>query len=189
MKIAILGTHGVGKTTLASQLFTYCTRLGKNVRYIQEVVRDCPFGLHEKQSIDTVSWIVAKQIGYELDAKARGADIIICDRSAVDPVMYLYAQVGVKLDEYGQNLSDLAHSWLTTYDTLIYIRPSEGPILADGFRSTDEKLQKTVDCEFSISIKDFTDTYPSKQVYYLFSNSIFNSDLTDFFKNIMEENK
>jgi len=189
VKIAILGTHGVGKTTLASQLFTYCVRNGKNARFIQEVVRDCPFGLHEKQSIDTVSWIIAKQIGYELDAKARGADVIICDRSAVDPVMYLYVQVGVKVDEYAQNLSDLAHSWLNTYDALIYVRPSDGPILDDGFRSTDERLQRAVDCEFSISIKDFSENYPSKQVYYLFSNSIFNSDLTDFFKNILENSR
>ena len=186
MKIAILGTHGVGKTTLATQLFTYCTRTGKNVRFIQEVVRDCPFGLHEKQSVETVSWIVSKQIGYELDAKARGADVIICDRSAMDPVMYLYAQVGVRVDEYAQNLSDLAHSWLNTYDVLIYVRPSDGPILEDGFRSTDLAFQKAVDCEFAISIKDFMETFPSKQVYFLTSNSIFTADLTDFFKNMLE---
>lgn len=189
MKIAILGTHGVGKTTLSSQLFTYCIRNGKNTRLIHEVVRDCPFGLHEKQSVDTVSWIVAKQIGYELDAKARGADVIICDRSAVDPVMYLYAQVGVKVDEYAQNLSDLAHSWLNTYDVLIYVRPSDSQIIDDGFRSTDVSLQKAVDCEFSISIKDFMETFPSKQVYYLTSSSIFNADLTDFFKNMLEHNR
>ncbi len=189
MKIAILGTHGVGKTTLSSQLFTYCVKRGKNTRLIHEVVRDCPFGLHEKQSIDTVSWIVSKQIGYELDAKAKGAEIIICDRSAVDPVMYLYAQVGVKLDEYGQNLSDLAHSWLATYDVLIYIRPSDRPIVEDGFRSTDVALQRTVDYEFSISINDVVENYPSKQVYTLNSSAVFDSDLTDFFKNMLENDR
>ncbi len=189
MKIGILGTHGVGKTTIASQFFTYCISKGKNARIIHEIVRDCPFGIHDEQTIDTVSWIITKQVAAELDAKAKKPDIIICDRTAVDPMMYLYAKVGVKLDEYGQNLSDFAHSWLETYDILVYVKPFNTPITPDGFRNTDSSFQKAVDAEFAITMSDIMNKYPSQQVFILNSNVIFQTDLNHFFENLLGGNK
>jgi len=189
VKIGILGTHGVGKTTLASKFFTYCISKGKNTRFIHEVVRDCPFGIHDEQSIDTVSWIVTRQIQQELNAKSKNPDIIICDRTSVDPVMYLYAKLGVKLDEYGQYLSDLAHTWLQTYDCLIFIQPSNTPITPDGFRDTDVTFQKSVDAEFCITMTDFIETNRDKQIYYLKSDAVFACDFPHLFENIIGENK
>lgn len=186
MKIGILGTHGVGKTTISSKLFSYCTERSKNVRIIHEVVRDCPFGLHDEQTIDTVSWITAKQIGLELDAKARGAEIIICDRTAVDPMMYLYAKEGVIDDDYAQKLSDLAHAWLSTYDKLIFIRPMDQQIRPDGFRSTDQKFQRQVDKEFEITLGEYTRLFPIERLHILYSGEIFDRDLTNFFTKLLE---
>ena len=186
MKIGILGTHGVGKTTIASKLFAYCTERSKNVRIIHEVVRDCPFGLHDEQSIDTVSWITAKQIGLELDAKAKGTDIIICDRTAVDPMMYLYAKNGVGCGEYAQKLSDLAHSWLGTYDKLIFVRPTDHEIQPDGFRSTDMKFQKQVDIEFEITLENYSMLFPIERLHILDSHEVFDKDLTNFFTGLLE---
>jgi GTPase SAR1 family protein len=186
MKIGILGTHGVGKTTIASKLFTHCTQRSKNVRMIHEVVRDCPFGLHDAQSIDTVSWITAKQIGLELDAKAKGAEIIICDRTSIDPMMYLYAKSGVGCSGYAQKLSEMAHAWLETYDALIFVRPSGDEITPDGFRNVDLAFQKAVDLEFEISLGEYAEVFPIGRLHVIDSDYIFNSDHTNFFTRLLE---
>lgn len=189
MKIGILGTHGVGKTTLATKFFSYCTERSKNVRIIHEVVRDCPFGLHDNQSVDTVSWITTKQIGLELDAKAKGADIIICDRTSIDPMMYLYAKVGVNIDAYAQSLSEMAHSWLGTYDTLIFVRPTNREIVPDGFRDVNKSFQNAVDLEFSISIAEYTEKYPTDRIIELDSYDVFTTDLNGIFNSILNKDE
>ena len=89
MKIAVIGTHGVGKTTLVHMLATYAIRNAKKVSIIEEVVRDCPFPINDKSTIDWAYWLVTEQISRELSSEARKQDLIVCDRSAIDPVMYL----------------------------------------------------------------------------------------------------
>lgn len=186
MKIAVIGAHGVGKTTFCAQFFAYVIRRGYNARLIHEVVRDCPFPINEKNSVESCTWITTTQIAAELDAEAKKVDLIICDRSAIDPLMYLYARDGVADNELIQNLSDLAHSWLHSYDTLVYVIPGEKEIVPDGIRMTDKAFQSAVDAEFKISIQEYNQINRRLDMYTIESAQIFETDLTEFFSDIVE---
>lgn len=186
MKIAVIGTHGIGKTTFITQLYTYCVQIGSNVRLIHEVARDCPLGINECFSQESATWIMTTQIARELEAKARGADVVLCDRSAIDPIMYLHAKFGHNHDDTSFCMSELAYAWLATYDVLIYLRPCQKPIIADGVRDTDTKFQIKVDEEFQVSIASLIDAYPHKTIFTISSDSIYNTDQHLFFKNLLE---
>ena len=51
MKVAFIGTHGVGKTTLAYGLAMRLKQLGANVGFLEEVARRCPFPINEETSL------------------------------------------------------------------------------------------------------------------------------------------
>lgn len=175
MKIAIIGTHGVGKTTLAHMLASYSMRNGKNTKVITEVVRDCPFPINDKSSVEGGYWISSEQIARELKAQAQNYSVIICDRSAIDPVMYLHAH------DYENNcriLYEYCSCWMHTYDAIIWVRPDKDHvIIGDGFRDTDTKFQKEVDLQFEKYVHSRIYDYLNLNTYELKSNDIFCNDI------------
>ena len=167
MKLAVIGTHGVGKTTLSLALAAEANKRGRNACHIGEVVRGSPFEINENNSADGAYWIVSTQIRMELEAKARGYQDIICDRSSIDPMIYMSVVGG----EYDVGLFsswyNLALSWLHTYDMIVLMKSDNHiSIKPDGVRSTDKKFRDLINDEF---IK-FIETLDSE----IFSNKILN---------------
>ena len=115
MKIAVIGTHGIGKTTLVTNLYLYTLEHASNSRVICEVARECPLGINEHFTPESAVWIATEQVKRELDAKAKGADFILCDRSAVDPLVYAYTRFRPNLTPILNTLYQFAFSWLETY--------------------------------------------------------------------------
>lgn len=146
MKITIIGTHGSGKTTLSYLIGAEAKKRGKNARVVNEVARNCPFPLNDNFSIDGAHWIITQQICKELSAKAAKTEFIICDRSSVDPIMYLNAGSHDQ-DKYSA-LSRYAKDWMKTYDMIIFVSPDIKDIAFDGVRSTSSIFQKKVHDEF-----------------------------------------
>ena len=46
-KVALVGTHGVNKTTIAYELAGVLKRRGRTVELLTEIARECPFPLNE----------------------------------------------------------------------------------------------------------------------------------------------
>lgn len=176
MKIAIIGTHGVGKTTLAYQIASEAKRRGKNAIVINEVARRCPFPLNEHFDPDGAHWIITSQINRELDAKAQKTEMIVCDRSAYDPVCYLQAR-GYDVEDF-LNLEGFAYEWMKTYDHIFYSIPSWQKLIDDGVRSIDINFQKEVDEHFL----DFVTDFGHKKVHRVHDYAIFSNNLDDIFK-------
>ena len=156
-KYAVIGSHGVGKTVLTGELFLRSIEefKNKNIKILGEVVRHCPFPINDKSSVDGGHWIVTTQIAHELKAKAEGADILLCDRAAIDPIMYLFAGNRFSILSF-RALYDFARSWLMTYDKVIFIKSSHQiPLDADGFRDTDKKFQMLVDARFETFLHSY----------------------------------
>lgn len=146
MKICCIGTHGTGKTTLCYQQAAYYKTLGKNVKLINETARSCPFPLNLNFNAYGAMWIIHTHIKKELEAIARHAEMIICDRSPVDSVMYAIAN-GCNIGHQIHNLYRLADDWMDTYDQIFYVRPDGNQAVPDGIRSSDENFRKKVeDC-------------------------------------------
>src|SRR5512146_1552489 len=83
MKLAFIGTHGVGKTTLCYDLAAALKRQGVNVDMVKEVARLSPLPINRKTSLEAQLWILTTQIAEEIRSAAQH-EVVICDRSVLD---------------------------------------------------------------------------------------------------------
>ena len=141
-KIALVGTHGVGKTTVAYELAARLKRRWKTVELLTEIARECPFPLNDLATSTAYQWIIARQVQLEIEKSAR-ADITVCDRSVLDNFAYYVRRCGAGGEEY-EGLKSFCYSWMKTYDLLVRLPITEPPV-DDGFRSVDEGFQREID--------------------------------------------
>lgn len=141
MKIAFIGTHGVGKTTLCYELAASLKKRDLAVELVREVARDCPLPINRDTTLTAQSWILHTQIARELEAGAKG-EVVVCDRSVLDNFCYLKRAVaGEPIDH---SLEGLVRSWTGTYDALFRV-PIVGDPRFDGVRDTDLAFQHGID--------------------------------------------
>lgn len=138
IKLAFIGTHGVGKTTLCYGLAARLKARDVVLDIVHEVARRCPLPINEETSIAAQSWILHTQIADELVASARHP-VVLCDRSVLDNYAYLLLAAG-----QDSGLDALVQHWLGTYDLLVHV-PIVSTPQADGMRATDPAFQKAVD--------------------------------------------
>jgi thymidylate kinase len=148
MKLALIGTHGVGKTTLAYDVCALLKKAGRNVELVTEVARRNPFPINEATTLESQLWILHTQIADEL-AAAQHAPWVICDRSVLDNYCYLVNKCGRQA-----GLEGWLERWLESYTLLvgvplvresIYSEGFRQPTLADGLRATDRAFQQRID--------------------------------------------
>ncbi len=137
-KIAFIGSHGVGKTTLCYGLAARLKKRDVSLEVVHEVARRCPLPINEETSIASQSWILHTQIAEELTAEAR-YPVVICDRSVLDNYVYLLIAAGPQ-----QTLETLVERWMKSYDLLFHVPIVAAPS-ADGVRATDPVFQRAVD--------------------------------------------
>jgi hypothetical protein len=138
LKLALIGTHGVGKTTLAYEICSLLKKAHYNVELVTEVARQSPFPVNAATTIEGQLWILHAQIAAELDA-ARRAPHVIADRAVLDNYCYLVNKFGRQ-----PQLESWLAWWMDTYSILIGVPPIEADIPADGFRSEDRAFQKRI---------------------------------------------
>lgn len=137
LKVAFIGSHGVGKTTLCYGLAARLKRLDIALDVVHEVARRCPLPINEATGVASESWILHTQIAEEILAQAR-YPVVICDRSALDNYVYLLLSDGPR-----DVLEDLVDGWMKTYDLLVRVPVVAAPS-ADGVRSDDPGFQLAV---------------------------------------------
>jgi len=146
MRIAITGSHGVGKSTLANDLLNYLSKednLSSDFKLLEEAPRqafELGFPINEDNSPETQLWIFAKQLEMELVAK----DNYIADKCFIDLLAYAIYVFKEKQDLINI-LKDIFRRAVSKYDLVIYLPAGEFPIEDDGVRSTDQKFQEGVD--------------------------------------------
>lgn len=145
-KIAFIGSHGVGKTTLCYGLAARLKILDISLDVVNEVARRCPLPINRETTIDAQAWILHSQIAEEIVAAAR-YDMVICDRSVLDNYVYLLL---ASQDHHA--LDQLVGSWTSTYDLLVKVPIIQDP-KADGLRSTDPIFQRAVEERLHHEIK------------------------------------
>ena len=143
MKIAFIGTHGVGKTTLAYELCNELKKQDLDVGFIDEIARRCPFPINESTSLEAQTWILTTSIARELEL-GKIYPNIICDRSVLDNYVYLFHRFGHVPELYG-----LASYWIRTYDLLFKVPLNRKYLRPDGVRSTDYEFQEAIDRKIS----------------------------------------
>ena len=141
-KVALVGTHGVNKTTIAYELAGVLKRKGRTVELLTEIARECPFPLNEQATREAYQWIIARQVQLEIEKSTR-ADVLVCDRSVLDNFAYYARRYGTDGEE-AEALGSYCRSWMRTYDLLVRL-PISKALAPDGFRSTDAQFQQEID--------------------------------------------
>lgn len=139
MKIALIGTHGVGKTTLAFDICSLLKKAGHNVELVTELARHSPFPVNEATTLEGQLWILHAQIAAELVAAHR-APHVICDRAVIDNYCYLMNKCGPR-----PSLEPWLEAWTNTYDLLAGVPLPDTPPPPDGFRAEDRSFQERID--------------------------------------------
>jgi nicotinamide riboside kinase len=138
MKIALVGSHGVGKTTLCFELAAALKRRNADVEMVREVARRCPLPINQETTVAAQEWILHTQIAWEIDA-ASNSEVVLCDRSVLDNYCYLVHAAG-SLRAWESYIDH----WLPTYDVLVYVPISDHPSF-DGVRAIDPSFQHLID--------------------------------------------
>lgn len=136
-KIAFIGTHGVGKTTLCFELAARLKRLDRRVDMVKEVARSCPLPLNRDTTVDAQSWILHTQVAREIET-SHEQDFLVCDRSVLDNYAYLVAKFGRRAA-----FDNVVADWLKSYALLAWVPVVEGPRY-DGVRDTDLTYQRRI---------------------------------------------
>mgnify|MGYP001308136343 FL=1 len=142
MKLAFIGAHGVGKTTLCFDLASRLKRLDLGVDIVKEVARSCPLPINRNTTIEAQAWILHTQIAQEIAAVSRD-QMVICDRSVLDNYAYLVHRAGRRPE-----FDALVGAWVTSYDGLFKV-PVLHPPSFDG--------QRDVSADFQAEINDTID--------------------------------
>lgn len=137
-KLAFIGTHGVGKTTLCYGLAARLKRRDVALDIVHEVARRSPLPINAETTAAAQRWILHTQIAEEIVAAAR-YPVVLCDRSVLDNYVYFLLAAG---DD--PTLDRLVSDWLATYDLLVWVPILQSP-QPDGIRAPDPAFQRAVD--------------------------------------------
>lgn len=148
LKVAFVGTHGVGKTTLCFDLAAQLKRLDLGVDLVKEAARRCPLPINEGTTPDAQAWILHTQMAEEIAAAAM-YEVVICDRSVLDNYAYLVARVGRRAE-----LDPMVQQWITTYDALFKVPILSAPSF-DGTRAVSPSFQVEIDSTIDRLLSDF----------------------------------
>lgn len=138
MKIAIVGAHGVGKTTLARELSK-----ALNYPILPDTASEAlkkGFIVNEDTPPENQLWILCKQIEYERSL----LDNFVADKTLFDNIVYARQ---IFNDPHLLTVIEDVVKKLAKYDLYLYL-PIEIPLVADG-RSIDPVFQKRIDYEYT----------------------------------------
>ena len=148
MKIAFIGTHGVGKTTLCYDLAAALKRLDLSVDLVKEVARRCPLPINRDTTTQAQEWILHMQIAEELELSCK-YDAIVCDRSVLDNYAYLVHAAGRRPE-----LEPFIKAWIATYDLVVRV-PVVQPPRFDGTREVSVEWQLAIDRQIADLLAEF----------------------------------
>ena len=115
MKLAFIGTHGVGKTTLCYDLVASLKRRGVNADMVKEVARLSPLPINRQTSLDAQIWILMTQVAEEIRSASQH-EVVVCDRSVLDNYAYLARACGRQ-----PAVEAFVAYWMRTYDALFKV--------------------------------------------------------------------
>lgn len=153
MKIAFIGTHGTGKTTLTHNLVLELKNKGKDVDFHGEIAKKCPFPINEATTKKAQIWLILYQILSEIEIEDK-SEILISDRSILDSYCYYVNKFG-----RSKYLEPLVKKHLETYDFLIKIPIRKGFLKKDKIRSINPQFQKDIDNIFNKILKTLKISY------------------------------
>lgn len=138
-KIALIGTHGVGKTILTLSVASELRKFSIDADVVCEISRRSPFPINEATTRQGQLWILTTQMQQEMEVGLR-SKMVVCDRSVLDNYAYMVRAVGRQL-----YLHPLLREWLATYDAFFHVPIVEEEIVPDMKRANSPAFRREVD--------------------------------------------
>lgn len=151
-KIALIGTHGIGKTTTAYGIAHQLKKMRYNAIVLNESARKCPLPINKKGTENSQLWIFGKQLCNESEIHPL-VDFAICDRTVLDVLVYSSFNQHRSLTHA---LTNLVKHQMKTYDTIFYLPIRKDYLKSDGQRSGDVQYQYRIDVGFRHAIDYFS---------------------------------
>lgn len=148
-KIALIGPHGVRKTTFIYNIAGILKDKGIDAEILREIARKAPGPINKQATIPSQEWIIYSTYVKELEEQLMGApDVLLCDRSVLDGYVYY-------LNLFGENklVEQFIKEKIQTYDQLWYVSTEFTILKADGVRDTDQDYQLEIANQFQSLIK------------------------------------
>lgn len=145
MKIAIVGTHSTGKTTILSHLYAYLREHGIKVCIVQEMARLCPYPINETSTVEAQEWILNAHIKAEKQAE-NAYDVVLCDRATIDNFAYfLKAIERISCVLPNNKWEQIAVTHARTYSYIFKTQKLSLSAQPDKQRATDENFRDEID--------------------------------------------
>jgi len=153
-KIGITGVHGSGKTTKARELYDHYIDLGRTAILLDEPARKYPYKLG---TVEAQEYIWAKHLMQEKEAMAQDVDVIICDRTVLDNLMYYRDLLRNARDVHRWwELYQDAIEWMPTYTRVIRLPLNPEWLQADDpIRPKSEEYALRIDALFDRFVSVF----------------------------------
>lgn len=174
-RIALVGTHGVGKTTVFEELkklhpeFCY---FGESVRHQMPAFGyDSPYQIVDEIGIGALEvlnlnyWSVIDSGNSLLKDDAT----VITDRSAIDNYAYFLALKTSEDEKHGDLVLRMAKHYASLIDLFIYF-PIAFPLQGDNMRPSDFGLQRNVNEKLLVTFQLFN--IDQKKIYHLQNSTV-----------------
>lgn len=158
IKVGITGTHASGKTFLIRKMKKHYTDIGRDVVVVDEVARDCKFPI---RTIKAQKFIWHEQYAREVDAHNSGCNIILCDRTLADNLVYLKYILNEKHSGCGEDMFNffaaVTRVWMKSYTHIVRL-----PLNLEYLKADDPIRPKSV--EYAMRIDKLFDKHVSPYV-------------------------
>lgn len=158
-RIAIVGTHGVGKTSLAHTLANKFTELDLKTIINCQIARTLikngyPLG-KEATSESYIQYIISQ---LRAEQSAKECDIFISDRTLLDPLAYAivnreYVHSNVP-DDIIKLLESVWRLELSQYDLYVLV-PIEFEMQIDNVRPVDKKYRQRIESQIDLLLNKY----------------------------------
>ena len=162
-RIAITGTHGVGKTSLAYALFDKFTELNIKASLNTKLARSLiekgyPLG-KEATSESYIQYIISQ---LRAEQTAEKCDVFISDRTLLDPLSYSIVNQKYINSTVPDDIIKLLESvWLLEsiqYDLYVLV-PIEFEMPIDDIRPVDKKYRERIETQIASILSDYCINY------------------------------
>ena len=185
-KIAVIGTHFVGKSTLCRDLVNYLKNKNQNVGMIEEVVRDCPFPVNEMATVQAQDWILTEQKRREKELEQKH-DFVVMDRGIIDNFAYWVrvAELNKLEPEKIRQKKEEVFEHSKDYVMILFMQPFDGnKITNDKFRSVDVNWRNEMHGRVANIINNLKANHKGK-IFVLKGNK---NEVFETAKNYLEKN-
>jgi nicotinamide riboside kinase len=154
-RIAIVGTHSTGKSTLIEDLKEKLSPTLSDFYFIKQVNREChKYGLKINEEANDLTQLYIAANDLKQIVEAPQDKTVISDRCILDTYVYTLSmwKKGKVSEMVLDSISTLLGNCLSKYTHLIWLRP-EFEVVPDGVRSVDEEWREELDSDFEGYLK------------------------------------